>query len=226
MLRTSNYDLCQYQGSDKTSYLVNYNEDMLKIDTAIKGVSDAADAAQSAADSAASAAQSAEDNVTTLDTQINGTNGIAARVTDVEGDVNTIEALIGNGTPTTTDKTIIGAINELNSEIGSAVTAAGVTYDNQSSGLTATNVQSAIDEVVAAIPTAGDVELQHGTLEAGQTSLTLTFANVTIGANTLIDLYCPDGVAPSAKSTTSSTVVLTFAAQASDIVVFARATNA
>ena len=226
MLRTSNYDLCQYQGSDKTSYLVNYNEDMLKIDTAIKGVSDAADAAQSAADGAALAAQTAEGNVTTLDTQINGTNGIAARVTDVEGDVNTIEALIGNGTPTTTDKTIIGAINELNSEIGGTVTAAGVTYDNQSSGLTATNVQSALDEVVAAIPSAGDVELQHGTLEAGQTSLTLTFANVTIGANTLIDLYCPDGVAPTAKSTTSSTVVLTFAARASDIVIFARATNA
>ena len=52
MLRTSNYDLCQYEGSDKTSYLINYNGDMLKIDTAIKAAKDAADAAQNKANTA------------------------------------------------------------------------------------------------------------------------------------------------------------------------------
>lgn len=156
MLRTVNYDLCQYEGSDKTSYLVNYNGDMLKIDTAIKNAADAASNAQSTATSASNKADSVESSVGTLNTQINGAGGIAADLVTVQGSVNTINSLIGNGEPVTTDKTIIGAINELAGEIPSGdVDAEDVDYDNTVSGLSATNVQSAIDEVVAALPSAG-----------------------------------------------------------------------
>lgn len=118
MLRTSNYDLCQYEGSDKTSYLINYNGDMLKIDTAIKAAKDAADAAQAKADTADGKADINEGAISTLNTQINGASGIAADVATVQGSVNTINSLIGNGEPTTTDKTLIGAINELNAKDG------------------------------------------------------------------------------------------------------------
>lgn len=38
--KTTNYELSQYIGSDKPSYLGDYNSDMLKIDTAIKGAVD------------------------------------------------------------------------------------------------------------------------------------------------------------------------------------------
>lgn len=226
MQRTVNYDLCQYEGSDKTSYLINYNGDMLKIDTAIKAAKDAADNAQSKANTADGKADANASSISTLDTQINGVSGLAADVAAVQGSVNTINSLIGTGEPTTQDKTIIGAINELASEIPSGdVAADDVTYDNNTSGLSATNVQDAIDEVVAALPSAGAVELQSGSLVAGQTSVVLTFAEQTIGATTLLDVYVEGGLNYTAIATTSNTVTLTFDAQASDVAVAVRATN-
>ena len=178
MQRTVNYDLCQYEGSDKTSYLINYNGDMLKIDTAIKAAKDAADNAQATASGADGKADSVAADVSTLNTQINGASGLAADVATVQGSVNTINSLIGNGEPTTTNKTLIGAINELNSDKcadskvgdlsnltttdkssvvaaineiaggqGGAVDADDVTFNNTASGLAATNVQDAIDEL-------------------------------------------------------------------------------
>ena len=219
MLRTANYDLCQYEGSDKTSYLINYNGDMLKIDTGIKGAKDAADNAQSKANTADGKADANAASISTLDTQINGAGGVAADVSALQGSVNTINSLIGTGEPTTQDKTIIGAINELAGEIPQGGTSASdVSYDNTSSGLTADDVQEAIDEIVQAIPSAAAVETQRGTLAIGDTSVVLTFAAQQIGANTLIDIYTDAyGVNPSAVATTSTTVTLTFETQASAV---------
>ena len=229
MLRTANYELCQYEGSDKTSYLINYNGDMLKIDTAIKGAKDAADNAQSKANSADGKADANALSISTLDTQINGAGGVAADVSSLQGSVNTINSLIGSGEPTTQDKTIIGAINELAAEIPQGgVSADDVSYDGTTSGLTADDVQEAIDEVVAMIPSipAATSEVQRGTLEAAQTSIALTFANQTIGANTLLDVYTDTfGVNPTNVSIAGQVVTLTFEAQASDVAVAVRATN-
>ena len=117
MQRTTNYGLCQYEGSDKTSYLVNYNDDMLKIDTAIKNAADAGSGAGTAAERAQSTADDAAESVSTLNTQINGATGLAADVSTLQGSVGSINSLIGNGTPTTSDQTIIGAINGLEGAI-------------------------------------------------------------------------------------------------------------
>lgn len=110
---------------------------------------------------------------------------------------------------------------------GGTPTAAQVSYDNTSSHLSATNVQAAIDEVKGLIPSiVSNTEVQRGTLIAGQTSITLTFADQTIGANTLIDWYVDDvTVNPTAITTTSTTVVFTFEAQASDLNVAAKVQN-
>lgn len=285
MQRTTNYGLCQYEGSDKTSYLVNYNSDMLKIDTAIKNAADAGSGAGTAAEQAQTTADNAALGVTNLNTQINGANGLASDVAVLQGSVGSINSLIGNGHPTTSDQTLIGAINGIEGAIapredsdnlansyaigeqfarggsvysaltsltaGTAfaslvlntnykasaslveqiagaseeVTAANVSYDNTASGLTADDVQEALDEIVAALPSAGAVEFQTGTLTAGQTSVVLTFAEQTIGSNTLIDVYVEDGILFSNIATTSNTITLTFAVQASDIAVAARVTN-
>lgn len=231
MNRTVNYDLCQYEADDKTSYLVNYNNDMLKIDTAIKSANDAADAAQAKADTADGKADTNAQSISTLNTQINGAEGLAADVSALEGSVNTINSLIGNGEPTTQDKTIIGAINELAAEIPSPITqlpASSVSYDNTTSGLTADDAQEAIDEVVAMIPSipAATTEVQRGTLVAAQTSIALTFATQTIGANTLLDVYTNTfGVNPSNVSISGQVVTLTFEAQAANVVVAVKAQN-
>ena len=87
------------------------------------------------------------------------------------------------------------------------------------------SVVNAINEVNAAIPSVA-TEIQSDTLTAGSTNLTLTFADQTIGALTLVDIYTDDyGVSPTAVSTTSTTVNLTFTAQASDVVVAVKVAN-
>lgn len=114
--KTANYNLTQFIGSDKPAWLVDYNGDMAAIDTQMKVNADAAAAAQSTANGADGKADANATAISSLNTQINGASGIADDLSSVQGAVNTINSLIGNGEPTTTDKTIIGAINELNGD--------------------------------------------------------------------------------------------------------------
>ncbi len=227
--KTVTIELSQYVGTDKPTYLSDYNGDMLKIDNAIAADRDSIATAQNTADGADGKADANARAIATISDAINNTsNGLAKRVTDVEGDVNTIESLIGNGEPTTQDKTIIGAINELAANMPSPTTqlpATSVSYNNASSGLSATNAQAAIDELASAIPSAASVELQRGTLTAGQTSVVLTFAAQTIGASSLVDVYVEDGIDYDSIATTATTVTLTFAAQSANKAVAVRVTN-
>ena len=109
---TTNYNLSQFVGTDKPAWLQDYNGDMTKIDAGIN-------AAKLAADSADLAAGAAQSDATAANNAI--TNTITPAITSLQtavgsqgGSINTITSLIGNGTPTTTDQTIIGAINEIN----------------------------------------------------------------------------------------------------------------
>ena len=232
---TTHYSLPQYVATDKPKYLTDFNETMTAIDTQMYTNAQAAATADGKAVAAKDVADGAVSSIGTLNTQINGDatdpsdRGLAGDVSDNSGAINTINSLIGNGTPTTTDHTIIGAINELHAEIGGGSTpsipASDVTYDNTTSGLSATDTQAAIDEVVAALPTAGAVELQTGTLIAGNTSVTLTFADQPVSATSLIDVYVEDGINYTAIATTSTTVVLTFDAQLANKAVAVRVTN-
>ena len=114
--KTSNYELSQFLGSDKPAWLLDYNGDMLKIDTQMKANADAASAAQSKADTADGKADDLRTDLTTLNNQVNDPTGLAADVATLSGTMNTVTSLIGNGEPTTTDKTLIGAINELDAD--------------------------------------------------------------------------------------------------------------
>ena len=100
---TVNYNLPQFVGSDKPSWLGDVNGAFLAIDTAIA-------AAKTEADSAAGGVAGLQTTVSGHTTQI-GT--LTDTVTAQGGTLNSVTALIGNGTPTTTDQTIIGAINEI-----------------------------------------------------------------------------------------------------------------
>lgn len=69
--KTPNYNLSQYIGTDKPTYLGDYNGDMLKIDTQLKANADsasnakaAAGAAKAVAEQASKTAQSLNDSVT------------------------------------------------------------------------------------------------------------------------------------------------------------------
>lgn len=114
--KTTNYELSQFLGSDKPAWLVDYNGDMQKIDTQMKANAEAAAAAQTKANTADGKADANATAIQTLDGEINGASGLASDVATLAGGLNTVTSLIGNGEPTTTDKTLIGAINELDAD--------------------------------------------------------------------------------------------------------------
>ena len=110
---TSHYNLSQFVATDKPAWLQDYNGDMAKIDAGIDEAKVLADTAQTTANSATSASTQNANDITALQTSV---NGICSNVTSIQSSINTIQSLIGNGTPTTTDQTIIGAINELHAD--------------------------------------------------------------------------------------------------------------
>lgn len=110
--QTTHYELPSFLGSDKPAWLVDWNGAMATIDAAIYE-------AKTVADGAAAAATTNASNISTLQTTVSGIASdlgtVSTSLTSLQGTVNTITSLIGNGEPTTTDKTIIGAINEIHS---------------------------------------------------------------------------------------------------------------
>lgn len=112
--KTTYYELSQFIGTDKPAWLQDYNGDMLKIDTGINAAKYAADNAQNSANNAQTDATDALTGVSNLNSDV---SALETDMGTVQGAINTINSLIGNGTPTTQDQTIIGAINELDSDI-------------------------------------------------------------------------------------------------------------
>lgn len=236
---TTNYALPIFIGTDKPAWLVDWNTAMTDIDAAIKGVDTDVQGAIVDISGLNSTVASHTSTLSTISGQITVIN---TNLNTATGNINTINSLIGNGTPTTTDQTLIGAINELHANQGDLsqlqttdktslvaaineilgggqgiISASIVSYNNTVSGLTASNVQNAIDEVVSLLPVSNS-EKKSNILTAGSTSVQITFTQQTIGANTLIDVYTSIyGVNPLTVSTTANAVVLTFDAQASDM---------
>lgn len=112
---TTNYGLPIFLSQDVPSWLTDWNSTMSDIDTAIAAAKTAADGAQLTASNAQAAATQNAGAISQLQTTVGTLSG---NVTSLSGAVNTINSLIGNGTPTTTDHTLIGAINELHANQG------------------------------------------------------------------------------------------------------------
>jgi len=194
---TANLGLPQFIGTDKPTWLSDVNGAFSAIDT-YAGNNDAALAITDAkADTAVNDAASA---VTTATNAANTAGTASTQATNAV-------TVAGNA---------LTVANGINSKVG--VLTDLHTTDKSS-------VVNAINEVNDALPSVA-TEIQSGTLTAGSTSLTLTFTDQTIGSTTLIDIYTDDfSVVPSNVATTSTTIVLTFAAQASDVIVAAKVSN-
>lgn len=100
---TPNYNLPQFLGTDKPAWLTDINNAMSVIDTAIAAAKTTADTADTAVNGLAVTVGNHTSQLSTL----------SGAVTSQGNTLNAVTSLIGNGVPTTTDKTIIGAINEL-----------------------------------------------------------------------------------------------------------------
>lgn len=117
--KTTHYELPQYVATDKPKYLTDFNETMQAIDTQMYTNAEAAATADGKAVAAKDVADGAVSSIGTLNAQINGDptdpsdTGLNGQVSDNKTDIETMQSLIGNGTPTTSNQTIIGAINGL-----------------------------------------------------------------------------------------------------------------
>ena len=111
--KTTNYEFPVFIGTDKPAWLVDWNSAMNAIDTAIKQ-------AETKADQAGTDVGSIQSDIITINSSLTTLNSAVSQLridTNANtGAINTIQELIGNGTPTTTDQTLIGAINELNNK--------------------------------------------------------------------------------------------------------------
>lgn len=137
---TTTYQLPIFVGSDVPSWLTDWNGAMTDIDTAIAAAKTTADGAALTAGNASSGVATNANAITALQTTVgNHTTAISNNA----GSINTINSLIGNGVPTTTDQTIIGAINEINAAYKDA---ANINFDNTGTSMSATTVQAAIVE--------------------------------------------------------------------------------
>lgn len=109
---TTHYELSQYVGSDKPTYLVDYNQDMSKIDAGIY-------AAKSEADTNSGAIGTLSSLTTTAKTSL------VAAINEVDSETSSIGDL---SSLTTTDKTsLVAAVNEVDSETAGIGTLANLT---------------------------------------------------------------------------------------------------
>lgn len=205
---TSNYELSQFVGTDKPTFLGDYNGDMLKIDTAIAGVDAKAIGADSKADTAITAANTASDTA----------SGAATLANTANTNANSALATAGNAA------TAASAAQSSADAAGTAASAAGAKADATDAKVgdledlnttVKTDLVAAINEVNAK-PTGAGVELTQ-TVLAGATSVTFTDAAITAGAKLL--LFFNDTFIPySAVTVGSGTVTYTIEAPAADVV--------
>ena len=176
---TTNYGLPQFVGTDKPSWLGDVNGAMADIDTAIKareveaGTAQAsADTANGKADALATRMTTAESNITALQNAETGdatqiaTN--TANIAQNAQDIVQLDAKIGHTQITIGDHTVTGAIATLAGQGG--IEADNVAYNNTQSGLTADDVQEAIDEL-ASRPTVADAsDVSYDNTTSGMTA--------------------------------------------------------
>lgn len=102
---TTHYELSQYIGTDKPTYLVDYNQDMSKIDTGIYGAKSKADNNETAIGTLSSL------NTTEKSNLVGAINEVNTSATNNATNTGNLQNL------TTTEKSnVVGAINELKTE--------------------------------------------------------------------------------------------------------------
>lgn len=97
--KTTNYDLSQFVSTDKPAWLTDYNQDMSKIDTAVKSAADTATGADGKADAAASNIGDPTNLTTTAkNTLVAAVNEVNSLVSTAQNTANTAAAGVAANT--------------------------------------------------------------------------------------------------------------------------------
>ena len=141
--KTTYYDLSQYIGTDKPTYLQDYNGDMSKIDTAIHNVNGVATTATQSAGSAEAKAEQANTNVTALQGRVGTIEGTVSNLQDKDtaqdGEINNAKKL-ANEANTTANNAMQNA-NNANVKIDGAKFSGWNTCTNINSNVTANSAK-------------------------------------------------------------------------------------
>ena len=151
--KTPNYNLSQYVGTDKPTYLGDYNGDMLKIDTQMKENADAATNAESSAGEAVSKATQAQNSVEALSTRV-GTveTSVTSQGQTVTQLNNTVNTLVQDNTANK------GNITNLQSELQK-----NTFTDLTISGTSGPNVKASYNEFLKILNIYGNDSIPGGT---------------------------------------------------------------
>ena len=207
--KTTHYNLSQYIGTDKPTYLVDYNQDMERIDTGIYGADSKATLNSSSIGTLSNLTTSVK---TDLVSAVNEVNSSAVGVGDISqlttsdktslvGAVNEVDGDIGNlmSLNTANKTSLVSAVNEVDGDVGNL---ANLTTQTQ------TSLVGAVNEVKALI--------ENFNLSIFETPTNVTTTNGTLATNSLSLAKNTDGSlakiygALAISSITNTSVTLSF----------------
>jgi hypothetical protein len=147
---TTNYELSQFVGTDKPTFLGDYNGDMQKIDAAIKASKDTADGASTTANAASALATSASETATTAASAAASADANATTALNTANGATTTanSALSAATTAASTATSAAETATAADTKATAAGTAQGTSYTAPVGSL-ATNVKEALDEIYA-----------------------------------------------------------------------------
>ena len=119
--KTTNYELSQYIGTDKPTYLTDYNQDMSKIDAGIHAAKSEADTNADSIGTLSSLTTTAKTSCVAAINEIDGevttnTNNIATNTSNIATNTTHIGTVANLTTASKTD--LVVAANEINAKVG------------------------------------------------------------------------------------------------------------
>lgn len=141
--KTTYYNLSQYIGTDKPTYLQDYNGDMSKIDAAIHDVNGVATTATQSAGSAEAKAEQANTNVTALQGRVGAVEGAVSNLQDKTKtqDAEIASAKQSANTANTTANNALQSANNANIKADSAKFSGWNAFTNINSNVTANSAK-------------------------------------------------------------------------------------
>lgn len=184
--KTTYYNLSQYIGTDKPTYLQDYNGDMSKIDTAIHNVNGVATTANQNAGSAEAKAEQANTNVTALQGRVGAVEGTVSNLQDKDtaqdSEINNAKKL-ANDANTTANNAMQNA-NNANVKIDSAKFSGWNTCTNINGNITANSAKVMFNRQLNTI--AFDLDLSTQVAITNSDILMKLPANIPVPSKTVV----------------------------------------
>lgn len=147
--KTTHYELSQYVGSDKPTYLTDYNQDMSRIDAGIYGAKAEADTNASSIGTLSNLTTTAQSDLVSAINEVDGdvatnTANISTNTTNI--DANTTNIGVLTNLTTTAKNNLVSAINEV--DANSDTNAGKIGNLSNLDTVTKTDLVNAINEIV------------------------------------------------------------------------------